>query len=183
MELRIMPNWSTDIPKDPRGVALPLRRTPTSGSLLAVVTSEDLLGCDTHFFGGHTVPCTRPNCKACNEGLPFRWHAYFAALEQKTRLHFIFECTAQAAEPFKSYRDAHHTLRGCLFAAQRWHSRPNGRVIIRTQTLDLTNYHLPLAPDVRKCMSIVWQIPDDAAEIAGRIKSMPALRVSPDKSA
>lgn len=180
METPTMPNWSTDIPKDPRGVALPLRRTPTSSALIAVVTSEDLLGCDTHFYGGHTVPCSAPDCKACRDGLPFRWHAYFAAQDQKTRLHFIFECTAQAAEPFKQHRDAHRTLRGCLFEAKRWHSRPNGRVIIRTRQADLTNLSLPIAPDVRKCMAIVWQLPNDAAEIAGQIKDAPRLRVNQD---
>lgn len=176
-----MPNWSRDIPTNPNGVALPIRRTPTARALLAVCTSEDLLGCDTHFYGGHTVPCTRPNCKACNESHPFRWHAYLAALEQKSRLHFIFECTAQAAEAFTTWRTAHGTLRGCLFDARRWHSRPNGRVIIRTASIDLTNLSLPIAPDVRKCMAIVWQIPDRDAAVAGALKGMPRLAVDPPK--
>lgn len=183
MEYLTMPNWTRDIPTNGHGVALPIRRTPTSGSLCAVVTSEDLLGCDTHFYGGHTVPCSRPACKACADGLPYRWHAYLAALEQKSRLHFIFECTAQAAEAFKTFRDAHRSLRGCLFEAKRWHSRPNGRVIIRTATLDLTNFHLPISPDVRKAMSIVWQLPDAEVEISGALKGMPRVSVPPDPAA
>ena len=178
-----MPNWSTDIPKSANGVALPVRRTPTSSALVGIVTSEDMLGCDTHFYGGHTVPCSRPDCKACNDGLPFRWHAYMAAIDQKSRLHFIFECTAQAADAFKTYREAHQRLRGCLFEARRWHSRPNGRVVIRTATADLTKLALPIAPDVRKCMAIVWQIADKDVVVAGALKGMPRVVVDPDAAA
>lgn len=175
-----MPNWSTDIPSSPNGTALPVRRTPTSNALTAVVTSEDMIGCDTHFYGGHTVPCTRPDCKACGDGLPFRWHAYLAALDHKSGLHFIFECTAQAADAFKTYRHAHKRLRGCLFEARRWHSRPNGRVVIRTASADLTKLSLPIAPDVRKCMAIVWQIPDADVVVAGALKGATRVSVNPN---
>lgn len=175
-----MPNWSTDIPISANGVALPVRRTPTSNALVAIVTSEDMIGCDTHFYGGHTVPCTRPDCKACGDGMPFRWHAYLAASDHKSRLHFIFECTAQAADAFKTYRDAHHRLRGCLFEARRWHSRPNGRVVIRTNTADLTKISLPIAPDVRKCMAIVWQLSDLDADFQGVLKGVPKVVVPPE---
>lgn len=175
-----MPNWTNSIPDDPRGKAFPIRRTPTSGKLTAVISSQDLLGCDTHFWGGHTVPCSRPDCEACRKGVPFRWHAYFAAVEQKNRLHFIFECTAQAADVFKAYRDAHSTLRGCLFQAERWHSRPNGRVIVRTTTIDLTNFSLPIPPDVRQCMSIIWQLPDATVKTRGLLKDTRRLNILPD---
>ena len=177
-----MPNWSTDIPTSANGHALPVRRTPTSSALIAVITSEDMIGCDTHFYGGHTVPCSRPDCKACGDGLPFRWHAYMAAIDLRSRLHFIFECTAQAADAFKTYRDAHKRLRGCQFEARRWHSRPNGRVIIRTASADLSKLSLPIAPDVRKCMAIVWQISDHDAVVAGAVKGVPRVYANKDEA-
>jgi len=58
---------------------LPLVRTPANRSLKAVVTSDALIGTDTHFWGGHTVPCERPECDACNHGIAYRWHGYLSA--------------------------------------------------------------------------------------------------------
>jgi len=152
-------SWSAEIPRDPRGNAFPLRRTPAGGKLVACVTSENLTGCDTHFFGGHTVPCERPECDACGKGVSFRWHGYLAAIEASTRLHFIFEVTAQAADAFDQYRAAYGTLRGCRFEAERLHHRQNGRVIITTRPLDQQGVHLPQPPCIPDCMAIIWGLP------------------------
>jgi len=95
-----------------------------------VITSPDLLGCNTHFFGGHTVPCETPECEACLKGIPWRWHGYLAAIQAQTHAHFIFEFTAQAGDTFREYFQLHGTLRGCIFQAERMHHRPNGRVIL-----------------------------------------------------
>ena len=127
----LMPVWSNDIPEDPRGYALPLLRCPAAVDFESVVTSENLIGTNTHFWGGHTVPCTGHDCEPCQAGSEFRWHAYQSAYNPKDQLHFIFECTAHAAKPFGKYRKEHGTLRGCQFRAYRWKRRKNGRVIIR----------------------------------------------------
>lgn len=171
-----MPNWSTDVPKDSRGPAFPIKRTPTSRAITALVTSEDLIGCDTHFWGGHTVPCSAPNCDACGQGIPFRWHGYLAAVDCKTHLHFIFEMTAQAAEAFKDFRAAHSTLRGCIFEAKRLKSIVNSRVCIRCKPADLREQHLPKAPDLRKCMAIIWNVPDPDVEVSGLLKDVPRIQ-------
>ena len=167
--------WSTSIPQDPRGRAFPLRRTPSPGKLLAIATSEDLLGCDTHFYGGHTMPCERPECEACEKGMPFRWHAYLAAVEFANRFHFIFEFTAQAADAFDTYRKAHGTLRGCLFEARRLNGRPNGRVMIQCKPADQSKITLPDPPDVRACMSIIWNLPSDQVQTNRKIGDRPAM--------
>lgn len=153
-----MPTYSHNIPDQPSGHALPIRRTPAYGALTATVTTPDLIGCYTHYFHGRTTPCEKPNCDACNEGIPYRWHAYLAALDKKTALHFIFEVTAAGAEPFTTYRDHHGTLRGCLFQAQRWRQRPNGRILIQTKPADLTGILLPAPPDMVKCLATLWSL-------------------------
>lgn len=163
-----MPKYSNQIPTDPRGPALPIRRTPAYSKLRAVVTSQDLLGCFTHYFKGRTAPCERPDCEPCRDGLPFRWHAYFACEDVATALHFIFEVTAAGAEPFVEYRDAHGTLRGCLFEAARWKSRPNGRILVRTKPADLTERRLLKPPDLEKCLAILWNLPGDSVNCCGR---------------
>lgn len=154
-----MPNWSTEIPDDPRGQGLPLVRTPAARSLVAIVTSDNLIGCETHFWGGHTVPCDGPECEACQAGIAYRWHAYLAAFNPADRLHFVFECTAQAAARFKEYRLEHGTLRCCQFEAYRWKRAKNGRVIIKCDRSNLAPAALPNAPDLPKVMAVIWRLP------------------------
>lgn len=163
-----MLNWSRDVPKDPRGNALPIRRTPASRPLQAIVTSPDLIGCYTHFHKGQTVPCTSPDCEACKEGLPFRWHAYMTAVDVFNHLHFIFEVTAIAAKTFTDYRDKHATIRGCQFIAKRWNNRPNGRILIQTKPADLGETLIPEPPDLKKAMAILWSLPADDVVDHGR---------------
>jgi len=154
-----MPNWSNDVPKDPRGHGLPLLRTPAARPLAAIVTSDNLIGTETHFWGGHTVPCEGPECEACQSGIAYRWHAYLSAFNPDDQLHFIFECTAQAAQTFAEYRTDHKTLRGCQFHAYRWKRAKNGRVIIKCETSGINPKVLPRAPDLCRIMAIIWRLP------------------------
>ncbi len=154
-----MPTWSKDVPKDPRGPAFPILRTPAFKPIAGVVTSEDLVGTFTHFWKGRTMPCEQEACEACKSGIPYRWHAYLSAWTISTGLHFIFECTAQAAETFTDYRDAFGTLRGCNFIAQRQNQKANGRVLIQTKPYDMKTNVIPVPPDIIKCLSILWNLP------------------------
>lgn len=154
-----MPNWSPEIPDDLRGGSLPLIRTPAGTPLRAIITSDGLIGCHTHFFGGHTIPCEQPTCKACLEGIPSRWHGYVACYSFHSQLHFIFEMTAQAAIPLQEYFREHKTLRGCQIEAYRWGKRANGRVVVKTATTATPPSLLPQPPDIRKVMALIWQLP------------------------
>lgn len=153
-----MPNWSNQLPDEARGHALPIRRTPARKPLKAIVTCEDLVGCYTHYWKGRTMPCEKPECDACDKGQPYRWHAYLSAWEPETALHFLFECTAQAAQNFVDFREKHHTLCGCYFMATRWKSSPNGRVLIRTKPDDVPGRRIPGPPDLIACLSTLWNI-------------------------
>lgn len=154
-----MPTWTSNPPDDPRGYALPLMRTPANGKLCLHVTSPDMIGCNTHWFGGRTLPCEDPNCVACKEGVPWRWHAYLSGLIQGTRRHVLVEFTAQAAEIISAYRKAHATLRGCILTTTRHRNRHNGRVLVHATPGSLQNMNLPDAPDLIKAMSIIWNLP------------------------
>lgn len=157
-----MPNWSNTPPPQDKHMAFALVRTPPDRPLTAIVTSDDLIGCNTHYWGGRTVPCEAPDCRACAESMPFRWHAYMSIFDQKTRDHMLFECTARAALAFEQYRVAHGTLRGCHFLAVRPKRGRNSRVEIVTKPADLTKITLPQAPDLVRAMSVIWQIPHAA---------------------
>ncbi len=156
---------------------MPLIRTHPTKPLVAVVTSDDLLGCHTHYWRGRTVPCEVQGCKPCEDGMPFRWHAWLTALTEPQRTHIIFEITAQAAENFVTYRKANGTLRGCRFRASRPAKTPNGRVRIECRPQDLSKISLPEAPNLVKCMSIIWNIALVDVDVADMLKEVPHVHV------
>lgn len=154
------------LPEERTGVGLPIRRTPPSGTLAAVITSSDMLGAYTHYFGGRTTPCARPDCRACAEGLPYRWHGYVAAHDLKSGEHILFEITAAGAEPLAEYHTHHGTLRGCELRASRPSKRPNGRVAIITRPYDLKQGRIPREPDLIACLAHLWNLPKSALQEA-----------------
>jgi len=173
-----MPIWSNCPPADKCGVSFTLRRTPQGRPLTCISTSEDLIGCPTHFYRGRTTPCSGEGCPACADGLPWRWHAYLSCLEISTREHFILELTAQAAENLISYRTAHKTIRGCLIELTRHKQRPNGRVILRCKPADLNKVPLPPAPDLIKCMQNIWNLASSHVREDGVARNQKRIRVT-----
>ncbi len=170
-----MPTWTKSPPDDPRGQGLPLVRTPAARSLVAVVTSESLIGTDTHFWGGHTVPCERPDCDACHNGIAYRWHGYLSAYNPIDQLHFIFEMTANAASVFTEYQLTNKTLRCCRFEAYRWRRLKNGRVIIKCEHSNHPSHALPKAPDLQKVMAIIWRLPIPNVVVDGIERGAPKV--------
>lgn len=175
-----MPQFSTEPPEDLRGHALQLMRCPQMKPIKAVVTCDQLIGCKTHFFGGRTVPCEQESCPACHEGLPWRWHSYLSAYQEATKFHFLFESTARATEPFILYRKAHLSLRGCEFRAHRANSRHNARVIIETKPVDLEAFYLPPPPDLLKCLSIIWNLPEPSVKPSAPLRGGNGLVIEPN---
>lgn len=175
-----MPTWTKSPPADPRGHGLPLLRAPATGCLRAIVTSHELVGTDTHFWGGHTVPCERPDCDACREGMSFVWHGYISAYNPLTQLHFIFEMTCQAAHVFNEFYKKNGTLRTAQFEAYRWHRRKNGRVIVKIDHSATPASALPKAPDIEKVMAIIWRLPEPNVFIAGLERGLRKINATSD---
>lgn len=157
-----MPKYTNVPPKDPRGHALPIMRTPAGKKFRCTITSPDIVGCNTHYWGGKTVPCEAPECEACRNGIPYRWHAYCSAVLHPNMLHIIYEVTALAAEALVLYRKSHTTLRGCLVEAYRWRGAANGRIILKCEPSAQPPDSLPTPPDLTRCLAIIWQLPEDA---------------------
>lgn len=172
-----MPQFSNRAPKDPRGYSLPLLRCPAGRPLNAIVTSDDLIGCPTHYWGGRTMPCEQDECKACLEGVPWRWHSWLGAWSLKNHKSFLFESTARVTDIFTEYRDKYRTLRGCKFRANRRTNAVNSRVYVECQPADLDGISLPPAPDLIKCMSIIWNIRFPDLDVQGILKSVPRVVV------
>lgn len=170
-----MLQFSSDPPLDSTRYALRLIRTPARGKLKLIVTSDDLLGCWTHFFAGRTTPCTGATCEACRGGASSRWHGYVSVLEPGAREHLIFECTAAAATSFANYRIKHGTLRGCDFIADRTSARPNARVRLRMTPADLAAIDLPEGANLTAVLCHIWGIPQNETQTISGPQNSPEI--------
>lgn len=196
-----MPTFSNRLPTEKKHMGFDLLRTPSGRPLQAIVTCETLVVCDTHFWGGRTIPCERKvelpdkslaagNCPACCESVPYRTHAYVSAIDCKSKEHFIFECTSHAAKPLEHYQLANESLRGCLFRAQRPKSHANAKVVIETSTANLSTVRLPQPPDLILALTTIWRLPTDAMrtekkkyhqnELRSQKKPLDRMRNQPD---
>jgi hypothetical protein len=178
-----MPNWTNRPPDQPEKYAYELKRTPPDHPIIAICISDDILGCNTHFWGNRTVPCEAPNCPACQDQTPSRWHGYLACYDPKTAALFIFETTAKAAQAFEAYRDTYGTLRGCYFQACRPKRRKNAAITIQTKPADLTKINHPPPLDIQRAMSVIWQIPATAITTPSAEHSTPTVTVDPQPMA
>ena len=165
-----MPTWSNTLPSDKSHMGFTLRRTPASGPIRAIITCESLTVCETHYWGGRTVPCERyqqnpdgtltaGDCPACNNSVPYRAHVYVSAFDPHTHEHFIFECTAHAAISFVDYEAANGKLRGCIFQAFRPKGTKNSKVVISTNIANLERITLPSSPNVILALCTIWRVP------------------------
>lgn len=162
-----MPTYQNSPPRDDTGFALTIRRTPPGPPTIGIITCADLIGTNTHFYGGRTIPCETPTCKACSEGHPYRWHSYISALDPKTHQQYILELTAGTTLPLVNYRNAHGSLRGCCFRATRANWAKNSRVTLQLKPADLTDLILPPPPQLDRCLAILWSLPLPALQPTG----------------
>jgi hypothetical protein len=152
-----MPDFTREPPPLPDGFIYRIIRTPAKGAIQAIVTSPEVVGCNTHFVNSRTVPCEGlGTCPMCDDGHSRRWHGYLAAILTNCLEHILFEFTAHASDTFKNYYLAHTTLRACAFKAYRPSQRPNGRVVIHTSPADEARFPLPEPPDLRKILCHIW---------------------------
>ncbi len=175
-----MLNFSSESPDDPNEHSLPLVRCPAIKSISGILLNEDLLGTNTHYYHGRTIPCDDQTCPACDDGVPWRWHFYVGLWGQSSHRTCLFEMTAKAADPLKTYRKAYGTLRGCHLTAKRVNSSPNSRVIQQATQADLQKITLPVPPDVLGALSIIWNIERPSISVAGIVKDAPKLHVQQD---
>jgi len=198
-----MPTWRNTLPPEGKHMGFSLHRTPSTGDVRAVITSDDLLVCDTHFWHGRTMPCERllndqghtiddSPCHPCREKVAYRTHCYVAAYDSKKSEHFIFECTTHAAKAFAEYREATGSLRGCAFRASRPKGTPNGKVLIETAPSNLAKYPLPQPPNVVLALAVIWRLPLTGLAIehdttsgmndqAGYARKNPTVHTKPDR--
>lgn len=165
-----MPTFRKTLPPAGRNTGYELHRTPPGSPLHGIITCDELLVCDTHYWHGRTTPCERlcnengattddTMCPACVDKIGYRTHAYVTAYDAKTGEQFLAEFTACAARPLADYHEHTGTLRGCAFTAQRSKPSQNAKVLIVTHTANLARIELPNAPDIADALAIIWRLP------------------------
>jgi len=152
-----MPRWINDTGPAKVRNTFRLMRTPPSGYVRGITTSEGLMGCAMHFVGGRSLPHEEDaECRGCLEGRPYRWLFYFAAIIAKINEHVIYEVTAATAKKAELFIEEHGYLRGMEFEATRLGSSGTARVLLRCVPAKLERIVLPDPPDVRDVLEHMW---------------------------
>ncbi len=178
-----MPVFSRQPPPRATDYALTLRRVPAGAGVRGIITTADLLGCWTHWWGGRTQPCEADDCKACSEGMPKRWHAYIAAWSRDPSYHYLLELTRNAVDPLLAYRKDHGTIRGCAYQARRSGPAKNSRLILTCTPADLNGLQLPPEPNLIHCLAVIWSLPAAAIIIDADGDAPPAATVDAEQAA
>jgi len=176
-----MLSFSSRPPDNARSAAVLIVRCPAARELILQVSAENLLGTSTHFANGRTAPCTLPECPACTDGIPWRWHAYLACYDWSKNHHVLLELTAAGSEPLIAYHDEHGTLRGRFIRVTRPSHRPNGRTALQIRAAKPTEPAPPNAPDVRRALCLLWSLPFTAVHQPGLTRGIPALDARGDE--
>jgi hypothetical protein len=177
-----MLNFDATPPNDLGRSGFRLVRTPPAHPLIAVVLSETLTGCKTHFCGNRTIPCESPDCEACKNGIGWRWHAYTLVKVDATQEVVLFETTANASAAFTQYIATYGTLRGCHFKASRVNGRGNGRVIISAHPADLSKITLPAAQPIEPLLCHIWNMAPNQVERTAHMTRPPAKNLAIDRT-
>jgi len=157
-----MPNW-TDTPTPRRGPRpLPIMRTPVGKPLVATITTDRMSCCPTHFWGGRTTPCEKPDCDACNHGSPSREHAYLGIYFIDQQASAILELPDGAAEQLALLAKNLPTLRGARIRVTRTKLSRNARVCVELAPPAINPPPLPTPPQLREILAIIWKLPQAA---------------------
>ena len=172
-----MLSWSTTPPKTTSDFGYRLVRTPAYKALHGIILADDLLGTFTHYAKGRTMPCPQKECEHCNEGKPYRWHAYVPVLCLPGKEKVLLEITALAAEQLKEYRSRFCSLRGLEILVLRPSKRPNGRITIQAKASGIPESELPKPPIVERILLHIWGLDDAALGDNGRQRGIPSRLV------
>lgn len=182
-----MADWTSTPPADSANYGYRLLRCPPFRVLRAIILSSEMIGTKTHFTKGRTLPCEGSNCEACNEGLPWRWHAYLAILAGEGKEKAILELTAQAAEQLQAHMKGYGSLRGAEMLAERPSKKPNGRVRLIVRMNGTPPATLPDPPNIELIMLHIWgrddrnlvprpsRKPFDAKQLTAEIGNSPPI--------
>jgi hypothetical protein len=155
---------------------MPIVRAPSNGKITGIVTSTRAVYVPTHWFGGRTQPCTEPQCPACEQHRPQRWHAYLTIWSPNDNTHVLCELPEAASHRLADLADTNTSLRGGKIAVFRNGPKQNSRVICNYWPTPENPYKLPNEPNIRNILEHVWRL-DRPAPPNKNDAQPPALKI------
>lgn len=150
--------WKNKPPAPTEFAGVRLIRVATGKDFEGIITSNGLVGHDTHWWKRRTVPCTSPDCAACCDGTPARWHGYISVYCTRNHAHYVLEMTSLAAAAVDDFAERHGDLRGSLIRAARQGNRPNSPVAIAVYAHDSDLRTLPRAINLEHFLETIWSL-------------------------
>ena len=135
-----------------------IMRTPPGGQMRGVITTDDYVGVNLHYYRGRSTPCRKNSCEACEAGHRPRWTGYVLLMSIKTRKVNIFEFTQRAWNAFNQVRAVKGSLRGVELIASRLGKRDNGPLTVVFEEARHDADMLPPAPELREILERIWEI-------------------------
>jgi hypothetical protein len=175
-----MDNWKNRPPQPNEFGGVRLLRVPKGKTLDLLITSDTLIGCDTHFSHRRTIPCTGPNCPMCLDGQPARWHGYVSICSTRQTAQAVLELTALAAQPVIDYQDRHGSLRGARLTASRVGNHENSPVHCSLTPSDTDLRQLPSAVHLENFLSVIWHLEKPNGNGHGDPPPGPNIRNNPE---
>lgn len=158
------PIWTDRPPTDGLPPALDLKRTgtaPTTGICLSLRP----IGCEVHFWRGHTRPCLGPIlCEACHDGQSRRWKGYIALYDPLSRHVWIHEFTTNAYAGLSEALDNFRDLRGHWIKFKRSRPTPNAPLVSEVHSKKEPSETIPPEPDIKKILNRIWDTSETIAE-------------------
>jgi len=170
--------WKNEPPAPTEFAGIRLGRVQAGRDYEAIITSDAMVGRDTHYWKRRTTPCTGPDCPCCLDGTPARWHGYLSVLSTRSRTHHVLELTALAAVPVAEYARRKGSLRGALIQARRLGNRPNSPVNLTCSASDADLRTLPRGVNLKRFLCTIWNIPYDCEDVTSAPHLGPNIRNS-----
>jgi len=154
-----MSDWTNRPAPNQHPTQLQLLRVPPSKTIIAIITSDDAIGRDTHYWKGRTRVCTHPTCEPCDAHHAPRWYGYLAVVAPTMQAPTILEITAACVNSLNEYLQEYPTLRGAEITIRRANKKANSRLIATLKPSPYRDGKLPAAPNVITHLCRIWEIP------------------------
>lgn len=137
-----------------------LIRTPHTKPLKAIITSEKIIACPTHYHARRTIPCKGPaQCDLCATGHKWRLHAYVSAINLENLGHVIIEFPARQYDQLAEWYKRFGTIRGLYIESTRPNARPNGPINLVIKRPASPPPNLPDPLNLKLLLCKIWGVP------------------------
>jgi hypothetical protein len=161
----MIPRWQDDPPPERMLPHMPLVRVKPGVMLSGAVTTTQIHGVPTHYYGRRTLPCLADDCPGCAKQMPSRWEGYIGLWSSRPSKHLIVALTPGAATGIIDTAKDPKNLRAVYVEICRTGRAANSRLVASCKELEIPSSHLPPIPDLRAHLLHIWGLDLDPTKI------------------